>query len=53
MDLEKTILGKIAIQKRLKAHDITYMWNTNLKATNEQDKQRLMDMDNGLVVTRG
>ena len=24
-----------------------------LKATNEQDKQRLMDMDNRLVVTRG
>ena len=28
------------------------MWDINLKATNEQDKKRLMDMDNGLVVTR-
>ena len=29
------------------------MWDIYLKATNEQNKQRLMDMDNGLVVTRG
>ena len=29
------------------------MWYINLKATNEQDKQRLRDMDNGLAVTRG
>ena len=29
------------------------MWDINLKATNEQDKQRLMDMDYRLVVTRG
>ena len=32
---------------------ITYIWDINLKATNEQDKQRLMDMDNGLMVTGG
>ena len=29
------------------------MWDINLKAPNEQDNQRLRDMDNGLVVTRG
>lgn len=29
------------------------MWDMNLKVTNVQDIQRLMDMDNGLVVTRG
>ena len=30
------------------------MWDINLKATNEQDKQSgLMDMDYRLVVTRG
>ena len=29
------------------------MWDINLKATNEQDKQRLMDMDYRLVVTSG
>ena len=40
-------------RKSRKSHDITYMWDINLKPTNEQDKQRLMDMDNGLVVTRG
>ena len=34
-----------ADRKSWKSHDITYMWDRNLKATNEQDKQRLMDMD--------
>ena len=29
------------------------MWDINLKATNEQDKQRLMDMDYRLAITRG
>ena len=28
------------------------MWDTNLKVTDEQDKQKLMDVDNRLVVTR-
>ena len=28
------------------------MWDINLKATKEKDKQGLMDMGNGLVVTR-
>ena len=31
---------------------ISHMWDIKLKATNEQDKQKLMDMDNRLVVTR-
>ena len=29
------------------------MWNIKLKATNKHDKQRLMDMNCGLVATRG
>ena len=54
MDLEIIMLSKISqTEKAEKSHDITYMWDINLKATNEQDKQRLMDMDNILVVTRG
>ena len=29
------------------------MWDVNIKETNEQDKQRLRDMNNELVATRG
>ena len=29
------------------------MWDINLRAINEQDKQKLRDTDNSIVVTRG
>ena len=37
-------------------HDITYMWNLQKKGTNElflQNKSRVMDVENQLMVTRG
>ena len=40
MDLQIIILREISrIEIVEKSHDITYMWDINLKATNEQDTQ--------------
>ena len=53
MDLEIIILSKISQTEKVENYRISHMWDINLKATNEQDKQRLMDKDYRLVVTRG
>ena len=34
-------------------HDFTYMWNLENKTNNKQNKNRLIDTENGLVVDRG
>ena len=39
MDFEIIMLSEISQTENRKSHDITYMWDINLKATNEQDKQ--------------
>ena len=46
MDLEIIILSKISQTEKVENHMISHMWDINLKATNEQDKQRLRDIDN-------
>ena len=54
MGLEIIMLSEISQTEKVgKSHDTTSLWDINLKAINEQDKKRLRDMDNGLVVTRG
>ena len=53
MHYEIIMLSKISQTEKVENHMISLMWNINLKATNEQDKQRLRDMASELVVTRG
>ena len=52
IDLEIIMLSEISQTEKVENHMIIYTWDINLKATNEQDKQRLMDMNYRLVVTR-
>ena len=47
------MLSKISQKKSLEPYDFTHMWDIKLEATNEQDKQKLMDSHNNLVVTIG
>ena len=53
MDLEIIILSEISQTEKVENHMKLFICGTSLKATNEQDKQRLVDMDNRLVVTKG
>ena len=39
MDLEIIILSIISQTEKAENHMISHMWNINLKATDEQDKQ--------------
>ena len=39
MDLEIIILSKISHTEKVENHMVSHMWDINLKATNEQDKQ--------------
>ena len=52
IDLELIMLSKISQTEKVENHMMSLICGINLKVTNEQDKQRLVDMDYRLVVTR-
>ena len=40
-------------QKRQEPYDLTHVWDIKLKVTTKENKQKLTDTDNSVVVTRG
>ena len=55
MELEGIILNEMSDRERQISYDITYMWNVKkgYKCTYLQNSNRVTDVENTLMVTRG